>query len=86
MAPRKKRPGLFIHLVLRCQIANHPNWNELAKLMKRSGAVFGWRWTFSFFHNGFLDRKPSVVSQLLNSYGMAVEGIYKFKVFLRGEI
>ena len=40
--------------------------------MKSSAVMFGWLWVFLLFHNGSLDRKPSEVSQFLNSYGMTV--------------
>ena len=72
MTPWRKRTGLFIHAVLFCELANHANGNELAKLMKSGGMVLGWFRAISLFHTGFLIRKSPEVSQLLNSYGMTV--------------
>ena len=54
--------------------ANHPHWDELAKLIEYDRIVLGW--FRLFLHIGFLGRKPAQANHFFNfldhPYGMPV--------------
>ena len=76
MTPRRKSPALSVHPILGGQTANHPDRDELAKLIKDDRTVLGWFWLV-FFHHDFLGRKSARANHffkfLAHPYGMAVK-------------
>lgn len=63
VAPWRKRPALLIDSILFGQRADHPDGDELAKLIEDDRTVFGWFWLL--FHTGFLGRKSARANHFL---------------------
>jgi hypothetical protein len=63
VAPWRECPALLVHPILGGQTANHPDRDELAKLIENEKTVLAWFWLV--FHTGFLGRKPPKANHFL---------------------
>ena len=63
VAPWRECATLFVDPILSGQTADHPDGDELAKLIEYDRTVLGWFWFV--FHTGFFGRKPPKANHFL---------------------